>query len=382
MIARTPPMGWNTWNTFGFEINEQMVMETADMIISDGYKDAGYEYVVIDDCWLLMARDENGDLVADPKKFPHGMKYVADYVHSKGLKFGMYTCAGVRTCQGFPASYDHEYQDARYFAEIGVDLLKYDFCNFPNYADNKNRYLTMSMALKSTGRDIVFSACNWGRGEPWNWMRSIGAHMYRSTGDIFDTYESFSDIIRRQIDNMNANAPGCFNDIDMLTVGMYGNGLVGRENTCTFDEYATQFAFWCFAGAPLMMGCDIRKLDPTCKKLLQNKHLIELDQDSECRPLYQANGTTKDYPIMIRFLENNDIALAFFNLKDADRTLEMPFPDLGLQYHSGVALDLNEILLDEEHLGETKYYGQRRDDMRIRVKAHSCRIFRAKLVTL
>ena len=238
------------------------------------------------------------------------------------------------------------------------------------------------MALKSTGRDILFSACNWGKGEPWNWMRSIGAHMYRSTGDIIDTYESFANIIRLQIDNMNANSPGCFNDIDMLTVGMYGKGHVSRENSCTFDEYATQFAFWCFSGAPLMMGCDIRDVDDGCKKLLLNKHLIAINQDLECRPLYQANGTTKDYPIMIRFLENGEFALAFFNLKDADRTLEMPFPDLGIQYHSGVGVDLTEILLTEDRIGETEHFGIRRDDMRIRVKAHSCRIFRAKLVTL
>ena len=182
MIAQTPPMGWNTWNTFANDINDELIRQTADAMVELGYRDAGYEYVVIDDCWSLKERDyTTGRLVPDPQKFPRGMRDLADYIHSKGLKFGMYSCAGVRTCAGYPSSFDHEYEDARTFAEWGVDLLKYDFCNFPNYANNKNRYLTMSMALRSTGREIVFSGCNWGRGDPWNWMRSIGAHMYRST---------------------------------------------------------------------------------------------------------------------------------------------------------------------------------------------------------
>ena len=377
MLAKRPPMGWNTWNTFANQINEALVKESADALVELGYKDAGYEYIVIDDCWSLMERDENGRLVADPEKFPNGMKAVADYVHSKGLKFGMYSCAGVRTCAGYPSSFDHEYEDARTFAEWGVDFLKYDFCNFPNYANNKNRYLTMSMALKSTGRDIIFSGCNWGRGEPWNWMRSIGAHMYRSTHDIFDSYESMVDILKSQIPNLNANAPGCFNDLDMLTVGMHGNGHVSRniEVHTTQTEYETQFAFWCLAGSPLMMGCDIRNLDEENRKLLQHKELIRINQDAECRPAYQANGSTKDFPIFIRFLENNEFAFGFFNLKDADRVLECPFPDIGVPYHSNVGVELTDVMTGEN-------LGIKRDDLRVNVKAHSFRMFRAKLVNL
>ena len=158
MLAKKPPMGWNSWNTFGPNINEALIMETADAMVSLGYRDAGYEYLVIDDCWSLKERGADGRLVPDPEKFPHGMKYVADYVHEKGLKFGMYSCAGLRTCAGYPSSYDHEYVDAQTFAGWGVDFLKYDFCNFPENADCKNRYLRMSMALKATGRPILFSA--------------------------------------------------------------------------------------------------------------------------------------------------------------------------------------------------------------------------------
>ena len=235
MLASRPPLGWNSWNTFGEHISDQLIREMADFMVDRGYRDAGYEYLVIDDCWSLRDRDESGRLVPDPEKFPYGMKPVADYVHSKGLKFGMYSCAGVMTCAGYPSSYDHEYTDAETFASWGVDFLKYDFCNFPETGDCRTRYQTMSMALKSTGREILFSACNWGREDPWKWMRSVGAHMYRSTGDIMDNYRSFTDIFKSQLNNLSMSAPGSFNDMDMLTVGMNGKGNVGFGRVCTYE---------------------------------------------------------------------------------------------------------------------------------------------------
>ena len=180
----TPAMGWNSWNTFGSNINEKLIMEMADRIVAEGYKEAGYEYVIIDDCWSLKERVD-GKLVADPALFPRGMKALSDYIHGKGLKFGMYSCAGFKTCAGYPSSYGHEFEDAKQFAEWGVDYLKYDFCNFPASGDAKNAYLTMAMALRNSGRDIFFAACNWGVQDPAKWMRSRGANSYRSTGDIF-----------------------------------------------------------------------------------------------------------------------------------------------------------------------------------------------------
>ena len=254
MLASRPPLGWNSWNTFGEHISDQLIREMADFMVDRGYRDAGYEYLVIDDCWSLRDRDESGRLVPDPEKFPYGMKSVADYVHSKGLKFGMYSCAGVMTCAGYPSSYDHEYTDAETFASWGVDFLKYDFCNFPETGDCRTRYQTMSMALKSTGREVLFSACNWGREDPWKWMRSVGAHMYRSTGDIMDNYRSFTDIFKSQLNNLSMSAPGSFNDMDMLTVGMNGKGNVGFGRVCTYEEYRMQFSLWCLCGVPLMMG--------------------------------------------------------------------------------------------------------------------------------
>ena len=184
MIINKPPMGWNSWNTFAWSINDQLIRETADVMVSSGLRDAGYEYVVIDDCYALRDRGPDGRIVPDPDKFPHGMRSLADYIHSKGLKFGMYSCAGIMTCAQYPSSFDKEFLDAQTFADWGVDYLKYDFCNFPKTADPRMAYARMSMALKATGRDIVFSACNWGEFEVEKWIRSTGAHLYRSTGDI------------------------------------------------------------------------------------------------------------------------------------------------------------------------------------------------------
>lgn len=372
ILAKTPPMGFNTWNTFGPNINEQMVLEMADVMAEQGYRDAGYKYVVIDDCWSLRERDENGNLVADPEKFPHGMKYVADYVHSKGLKFGMYSCAGTRTCAGYPASFDHEFQDARTFASWGVDFLKYDFCYFPSFANCKHRYLTMAQALRASGRDILFSACNWGVQEPWSWMRSIGAHMYRSTGDIWDNFPSTAAIMTSQMGNFNANAAGCFNDMDMLTVGMGGQGNVGDSNCNTYGEYEMQFAYWCFCAAPLMMGADLRKVGEEYRTLLQHKELIRLNQDPECRPPYKVcenNG----YSVFVRHLADGEFAIGVFNFHQDPRTAEITFAELGVPANSGVKLALTDIIT-----GET--LAPTRDDLFVDVPGHSCKIYRAKFV--
>lgn len=164
-MYNTPVMGWNSWNTFGSHINEELIMEITDKIVSEGYQQAGYEYVIIDDCWSLKERVD-GKLVADPQLFPHGMKALSDYIHSKGLKFGMYSCAGFKTCAGYPSSYGHEFEDARQFAQWGVDYLKYDFCNFPESGNAKNAYLTMAMALRNSGRENLFSSLQLGGGRP------------------------------------------------------------------------------------------------------------------------------------------------------------------------------------------------------------------------
>ena len=372
ILAKTPPMGFNTWNTFGPNITEQMVMEMADVMVEKGYRDAGYKYVVIDDCWSLTERDDKGNLVADPEKFPHGMKYLSNYIHSKGLKFGMYSCAGTRTCAGYPASFDHEFQDARTFASWGVDFLKYDFCYFPNFGDCRQRYLTMAQALRSTGRDILFSACNWGQQEPWNWMRSIGAHMYRSTYDIVDNFASTAHILQSQVNNFNANAAGCFNDMDMLTIGMAGQGHVGREDCNNYTEYETQFAFWCFCGAPLMMGADLRKVSDEYRALLQHKELLRLNQDAECRPplkIRDDNG----YYVFIRHLSDGEFAIGVFNTHQHPHDTEITFSEMGVPANSGVKLELTDVITGETH-------APRREDFLFYVPPHGCKVYRAKYV--
>ena len=349
-----------------------VVMEMADVMAEQGYRDAGYKYVVIDDCWSLRERDENGNLVADPEKFPHGMKYVGDYIHGKGLKFGMYSCAGIRTCAGYPASFDHEYQDARTFASWGVDFLKYDFCYFPSFANCQHRYLTMAQALRASGRDILFSACNWGVQEPWNWMRSVGAHMYRSTGDIWDNFPSTAGIMKSQMGNFNANAAGCFNDMDMLTVGMGGQGNVGDANCNTYGEYEMQFAYWCFCAAPLMMGADLRKVGEEYRTLLQHKELIRLNQDPECRPPYKVcenNG----YTVFIRHLADGEFAIGVFNFHQDPRHAEITFAELGVPVNAGVKLALTDVITGE-------VIAPKKDDLFVAVPGHSCKIFRAKFV--
>lgn len=392
MIARTAPMGWNSWNTFGPNINEELIRQMADVMVEKGYRDAGYEYLVIDDCWSLKQRDENGLLVADPEKFPHGMKAVADYVHSKGLKFGMYSCAGVRTCAGYPSSFDHEFVDAQTFADWGVDFLKYDFCNFPANGDCKMRYQTMSMALKATGREILFSACNWGREDPWHWMRSIGAHMYRSTGDIMDNFVSFTDIVKSQLPNFCDSGNFCFNDIDMLTVGMYGKGNVGIGSKCTDNEYKVQFALWCMLSAPLMMGGDLRSMNEFCEKLMLNKELLAINQDEEARPPYVVqlgdlnveNPNPKDgeFPwviqeqtalTMIKHLSGGEFAIGLFNLSKSDAQISCIFADCGLPYTSGYGFEMTDVFTGEK-------LGVVRDYYCPVIPGHDCRVFRCKLV--
>ena len=386
MIAQKAPMGWNSWNTFGEKINDQLIRETADAMVEQGYLAAGYEYLVIDDCWSLRDRDAEGRLVADPAKFPNGMKAVADYVHSKGLKFGMYSCAGIMTCAGYPSSYDHEFVDAQTFADWGVDFLNYDFCNFPEHADCKTRYATMSMALKATGREILFSACNWGKEDPWNWMRSIGVHMYRSTGDIQDNFISFTNILRSQIPNFAMSGNFCFNDIDMLTVGMYGKGNVALGKACTDSDYKTQFALWAMFSAPLMLGGDIRSMSDYCKQLVLNHNLIRINQDIESRAPYQVFDGKAQYGsadwwnnpdhtalTFIKHMSDGEFAIGYFNLGENGVEVSFTFANAGLPYQSGYGFELTDAFTGEN-------IGVKRDYFNPYVDAHDCAVYIARIV--
>ncbi len=371
MLAQTPPMGWNSWNTFGEHINEQVVRDTADAIVALGLRDAGYEYVVIDDCWSMRKRGADGRLVPDSVKFPSGMKALADYVHSKGLKFGIYSCVGYLTCAEYPGSFGHEFEDAKTFAEWGVDFLKYDFCYKPAKADGALLYYRMGLALRQSGREILFSACNWGRENVEKWIRSAGAHMYRSTSDIGDNFQCYKDIAVSQMNNLAYSTPGCFNDIDMLICGMHGDGNVGLGG-CTNAEYRSHFAMWCLFNSPLMIGVDLTKIDEENLALLKNKELIAINQDPEVRPPMRLSSEGDDRIVFFRHLSNNEYILAFFNFRDHDRTMYQGLFDIGLPYEAGYGFTGYEIFTGERLEKE-------RERVIVDVPMHDCRLFKLKL---
>jgi alpha-galactosidase len=274
-LALVPPMGWNSWNKFGCNIDEKLVRGAADTITSTGMRDAGYLYVVIDDCWQV-GRDAQGVLVADPAKFPSGMKALGDYIHSKGLKFGIYSDAGSKTCGGRPGSQGREYQDARTFAEWGVDYLKYDWC-WTGVRKAEEAYALMADALRATGRDLVFSICEWGKDKPWEWGPKIG-NLWRTTTDIRNAWTGRVQFSIGVVDIVDLNeplyahaGPGHWNDPDMLQVG---NG--GMTDT----EERAHFSLWAIMAAPLMAGNDIENMDARVRETLLNKEVIAIDQDT------------------------------------------------------------------------------------------------------
>ncbi|MGZ4022064.1 MAG: glycoside hydrolase family 27 protein [Flavisolibacter sp.] len=278
-LAPTPPMGWTSWNTFEINISEQLVKDMADVMVSSGMRDAGYVYLVLDDGWMAMERDpKTGDLVADPKKFPHGLKPVIDYVHAKGLKFGLYNCAGTKTCAGYPGTRGYEYQDARFYASLGTDYLKFDWCNTGGI-NAKEAYTTMSKALRTAGRPMIFSLCEWGSNHPWNWAEPLG-QLWRTTEDISNQFDGMKSMggwqangILRIVDLQDSlrkfAGPNHWNDPDMLEVG---NGLTPAENR-------THFSLWAMLAAPLMAGNDLRKMTSETREVLTNREVIAVNQD-------------------------------------------------------------------------------------------------------
>lgn len=382
-IGKTPALGWNSWNTFTWDIHEALIKETADALVEQGYKNAGYEYIVIDDCWSLRERDFEGNLVPDPVKFPNGMKAVADYIHEKGLKFGMYSCVGTHTCAGYPGSFEHEFQDARQFAAWGVDYLKYDYCFKPRHMSGELLYKRMSLALRNCGRDILFSACNWGEDEVWQWIRESGAHSYRSTPDIQDNWESICNIALSQLDKKSFTGNYCHNDMDMLVVGMYGGSndtFISSKKIggCTDTQYKTHFSLWSMMGSPLMIGCDIRNATPETKEILQNQDILAINQDAEARGAYRIKVEPQWFHeneafVLVKVLANGDVAIGLFNLSDAQRELTVQFWDIGLSCSSGMALSLYDCW-------EHKELGVYRERFAATVPACDCVVVRGKLV--
>jgi alpha-galactosidase len=321
-MAPTPPMGWNSWNRFGCNVDERLVRETADALVTSGMKDAGYEYLVIDDCWQV-ARDAAGNILADSRRFPSGMKGLVDYVHGKGLKFGIYSDAGTKTCGGRPGSRDHEEQDAAQYAAWGVDYLKYDWC-YTEGMDARAAYGRMSRALHAAGRPIVLSICEWGQTKPWTWAAGVG-HLWRTTGDILDCWDCTKDwggmglvhILDLQ-DGLQAFAgPGHWNDPDMLQVGNGG---------MTPSEYRAHFSLWALLAAPLMAGNDVRNMAAETRAILLNREAIAIDQD----PLGIQGHKVRDtgpHEMWVKPLAGGERAVVLFNRGSVEAKMVVMWED-------------------------------------------------------
>jgi len=326
-LALTPPMGWNTWNKYGCDIDEATIRRQADAMVSSGMKAAGYSYVVIDDCWQG-ERDAMGNIGADSARFPSGIKSLADYVHGRGLKFGIYSDAGDKTCQKRPGSRGHEFQDAIQYAAWGVDYLKYDWCNSESL-DAKAAYETMALALRASGRPIVFSICEWGTNRPWLWAASVGGNSWRTTGDIYDAWERIThdhewfgvlDILDLQVGLDAYAGPGHWNDPDMLEVG---NGGMSP------DEYRAHFALWAMLSAPLIAGNDLATMNAETAAILTNREIIAVDQD---KLGVQARRAAKlgDAEVWVKPLTDGAQAVLLLNRSTTRRTIVADWETLRL----------------------------------------------------
>ncbi len=323
-LAKIPPMGWNSWNKFACNVNEDLIKKMADALISTGMRDAGYKYVVIDDCWQV-DRDIQGNIVPDSKRFPSGMKALADYIHAKGLKFGLYSDAGTLTCQKRPGSRGYEFQDARQYAAWGVDYLKYDWCS-TSTQNQQASYSIMRDALVKSERPIVFSLCEWGSSKPWLWARDVG-NLWRTTGDIQDCWDckrewggmGFVHILDLQ-DGLEAYAgPGHWNDPDMLEVGNGG---------MTTTEYRSHFSLWCILAAPLMAGNDIRGMSREIAEILTNKEVIAVDQDQQGlqgRRVWRE----RDVEVWAKQLADGSRAVALLNRGADESEITVKWTDIG-----------------------------------------------------
>lgn len=336
-LAATPQMGWNDWNAFGCDVNAKLVEETADAMIANGMKADGYQYVNIDDCWLEKQRDANGDLVPDPTKFPGGIKAVADYVHARGLKLGIYESAGTATCAGYPGSLGHEKQDAATFASWGVDYLKYDNCNNQGSSTRQqyiDRYSAMRDALNATGRKIFYSLCEWGVNDPWTWAGQVG-QSWRTTGDIRDSFDSMLSIFEQNVWLYPYAGPGGWNDPDMLEIGNGG---------MTTAEYQTEFSLWAEMAAPLLAGTDLRTISKADLAIYTNKDVIAVDQDELGKQGIPVanNGEpagNNGLWVMTKPLANGDRSVVLFNSTGTTKTITTTARQVGLAPSHQYSLD-------------------------------------------
>lgn len=333
----TPQLGWNDWNAFGCDVSAQLVEQTADKLVTSGLKAAGYEYVNIDDCWMTHDRDpRTGQLVPDPTKFPQGIAGVARYVHSRGLKLGIYEDAGTATCAGYPGSLGHERTDAQTFSDWGVDYLKYDNCNHRGSTTTQqyiDRYAAMRDALAATDRPIFYSLCEWGVHRPWTWDPRVG-NSWRTTRDIHDTYASMLSIFHQNVWLYPYASPGGWNDPDMLEIGNGG---------MTTTEYQTEFSLWAAMAAPLIAGTDLRNISDDDLAIYSNRDVIAVDQDplgKQAVPI-STNGMpagSHGLWVLSKPLINGDRAVVLFNSTEIPQAIGTTALQVGLQHGGAYVL--------------------------------------------
>lgn len=329
LLAATPPMGWNSWNHFATKVNDADVRAAADAMVASGMRDAGYVYVNIDDTWEG-ERDARGNIQSN-SKFPD-MKALSDYVHSKGLKLGIYSSPGPKTCAGYEASYGHEQQDADTYAKWGIDYLKYDLCSYQSvmkkeagddlqkqWAMMREAYKKMHRALLNTHRPIVYSLCQYGMDAVWTWGASVGGNLWRTTGDIKDNYKRMSEIGFSQAGLAKYAGPGHWNDPDMLEVGNGG---------MTPDEYRTHMSLWAILAAPLLAGNDLSKMDATTKSILLNKEVIAVDQDKLGKQGDRVSATGP-FEVWMKPLSGGARAVAMFNRSRYPYPITVHLKDVG-----------------------------------------------------
>jgi len=357
-LARTPQMGWNSWNFFACNINETVIKETADALVSSCLADLGYIHVNIDDCWSNLLRDSKGQLVPHPETFPSGIKLLADYVHSKGLKLGIYSDAGVFTCQVRPGSLFHEKDDADIFASWGVDYLKYDNC-FNLGIKPIERYPPMRDALNATGRSIFYSLCEWGVDDPALWAKEVG-NSWRTTDDINDTWASMTAIADLNNKWASYAGPGGWNDPDMLEVGNGG---------MTYEEYRGHFSIWALMKAPLLIGCDVRNMTAETFEILSNKEVIAVNQDPlgvQGRKI-QANGEDDCQQVWSGPLTGDRMVVALWNRCSKPATITASWDMIGLE--STVSVSVRDLWQHKDITDNASV------SFEAQVEAHDCHMY-------
>lgn len=336
-LALTPPMGWNSWNCWGLTVSDEKVKSSAQSFMDKGLIDHGWTYINIDDGWENATRDAEGNIISNDKF--GNMSALGNWLHNNGLKFGIYSSPGTKTCGGYLGSYQHELQDATTYAKWGIDYLKYDWCSYEDVFIKQHDtsllayqkpYKVMQSALQAQSHDIVYSLCQYGMKDVWKWGADVNGNSWRTTGDIQDTWESVQSIGFSQSHQYPFAQPGHWNDPDMLVVGQVGWSGKLRQTRLSPDEQYAHISLWCLLSAPLLIGCDVSKLDDFTLNLLTNDEVLAIDQDALGKQA-QQKIKTKDYQIWVKEVKDGKKAIGIFNLSDVYQNIQLNFSDIGLK---------------------------------------------------